>query len=132
MNSLQIQNTKYIACISNTYLKYLYLKYFTTLETSNGSEVPWLCRSAIKKLLSHAYLYRYFEVKVSTIPKPTLLCCSHQHQTSLMMLHKSTSYLALHAYFLIVKAIQNKMRNVLYTRLQISISIRRSQQTQEN
>ena len=31
MNSLQIQNTKYIACISNTYFKYLYLKYFTTL-----------------------------------------------------------------------------------------------------
>ena len=30
MNSFQIQNTKYIACISNTYLKYLYLKYFKT------------------------------------------------------------------------------------------------------
>ena len=36
MNSLQIQNTKYIACISNTYLKYLYLKYFTTLRKGYG------------------------------------------------------------------------------------------------
>jgi len=30
-------NTKYIACISNAYLKYLYLKYFTTLTTSNSN-----------------------------------------------------------------------------------------------
>ena len=27
----KIQNTKYIECISNTYFKYLYFKYYTTL-----------------------------------------------------------------------------------------------------
>ena len=32
-------NTKYIACISNTYLKYLFLKYFTTLLYTEDIEV---------------------------------------------------------------------------------------------
>jgi len=32
-------NTKYIACISNTYLKYLYLKYFTTMPRNGNGMV---------------------------------------------------------------------------------------------